>query len=98
MYHQNNVITPRGLLGDGRLTFTQEKWVRNPSGGPFKEHEMSNMTGFFSLLSEQQRDQILRNPQDFDIGDPAYLLIMDRAGSRKTGDSDETKTSEDSQS
>lgn len=49
------------------------------------------MTGFFSLLSEQQRDQLLRNPQDFAVGDPAYLLIMDRAGSRKNDKDEEQK-------
>ena len=57
---------------------------------------MTNLTGFVSLLTEQQRDQMLKNPKDFDISDPGYLLIMDRAGSRKNGDNDETETSEDS--
>jgi predicted AAA+ superfamily ATPase len=54
------------------------------------------MLGFFSLLSEQQRDQLLRNPQDFAVGDPAYLLIMDRAGSRRTGEDNVQKTEKDS--
>jgi hypothetical protein len=57
---------------------------------------MTNLTGFVSLLSEQQRDQLLKNPKDFDITDPGYLLIMDRAGSRKTGEDDETQTSKGS--
>lgn len=57
---------------------------------------MTDLTGFFSLLTEQQRDQMLKNPKDFDITDPGYLLIMDRAGSRKTGEDDETETSKDS--
>ena len=57
---------------------------------------MTNLTGFISLLTEQQRDQMLKNPKDFDISDPGYLLIMDRAGSRKNGDNDDTETSEDS--
>ncbi len=57
---------------------------------------MTNLTGFISLLTEQQRDQMLKNPKDFDISDPGYLLIMDRAGSRKNGDNDETETSENS--
>lgn len=53
---------------------------------------MTELTGFFSLLTDQQRDQMLRNPKDFDITDPEYLLIMNRAGSRKTGEDDETQT------
>jgi hypothetical protein len=53
---------------------------------------MTELSGFFSLLTEQQRDQMLKNPKDFDITDPNYLLIMDRAGSRKTGEDDETQT------
>jgi predicted AAA+ superfamily ATPase len=57
---------------------------------------MTKMLGFFSLLSEQQRDQLLRNPQDFAVGDPAYLLIMDRAGSRRTGEDNVQKTEKDS--
>lgn len=54
---------------------------------------MTGQNSFFSLLSEQQMEQIIRNPGDFGITDPEYLIVMNRAGSRKndtSGDRDDT--------
>jgi hypothetical protein len=57
---------------------------------------MTKMTGFFSLLTREQRLQLLENPQDFNLGDPKLLLISTQTLSKKKGKSDGTKTSKDS--
>lgn len=57
---------------------------------------MTNMTGFFSLLTKEQQLQILENPQDFDLRDPGLLLISTQTLSNKKGKSNVTKTSKDS--
>jgi DNA modification methylase len=56
---------------------------------------MTGSNSFFSLLSEQQMEQIIQNPGDFGVTDPEYLIVMNRAGSRKneddrSGDRDDT--------
>lgn len=58
---------------------------------------MTNMTGFFSLLTKEQKLQLLENPQDFIMGDPELLLISTQTLSKKNkGKSNGTKTSKDS--
>jgi hypothetical protein len=57
---------------------------------------MTNMTGFFLLLTKEQQLQILENPQDFDLRDPGLLLISTQTLSNKKGKSNGTKTSKDS--
>ena len=47
---------------------------------------MTEKYSFFSLLSEQQMEQVIQNPGDFGVTDPEYLIVMNRAGSRRTED------------
>jgi hypothetical protein len=57
---------------------------------------MTNMIGFFSVLTKEQQLQILENPQDFDLRDPRLLLISTQTLSNKKVKSNGTKTSKDS--
>jgi hypothetical protein len=58
---------------------------------------MTNMIGFFSLLTLEQRLQILENLRDFNVSDPNVLLLSTQTLSKKNkGKTNGTKTSKDS--
>lgn len=58
---------------------------------------MTNLSGFFSLLTKEQRLQILENLRDFNVSDPNVLLLSTQTLSKKNkGKLDGTKTSKDS--